>query len=108
MRAKPGRAERSGKAKTMKFPRTGTLARLIIPALLAYAVFMIADAHAKRAEGVFQLQQLTEQAESVRRENERLRREIDSADSDEVIASVARERFGLVLPDEKVFYDPSP
>ncbi len=91
----------------MKFPKAATLAKLIIPALLIYALFMMADAREKRMEGEALLNGLMQQAESVRRENEILRLEIDSAGSDEVIASVARDRFGLVMPDEKVFYDPT-
>ncbi len=91
----------------MKFPRTATLAKLIIPALLIYALFMMADAREKSLEGQTLLRELKQQAETIRRENERLQSEIDSAGSDEVIAAVARERFGLVMPDEKVFYDPS-
>ncbi len=91
----------------MKFPKTGILVKLIIPALLIYALFMLADAGDKRVEGEAALDELRRQAESIRRENEQLQLEIDASGMDEVIASVARERFGLVLPDEKVFYDPS-
>lgn len=106
--ASPGREERGGKASTMKFPKAGTLAKLIIPIVLLYALFMTAEALVRRTEAEDYLEQLQQQAESIRRENERLRRETRAADSDEVIAAVARERFGLVLPDEKVFYDPTP
>jgi len=105
--ANPGRGERGGKVHTMKFPKTDTLAKLIIPALLIYALFMIADASEKRAAGEELLRDLQQQARELRQENELLQREIDSADDDEVIAAVARKRFGLVLPDEIVFYDPS-
>lgn len=91
----------------MKFPKTGTLAKLIIPAILIYALFMMADAREKSLEGKELLRGLRQQAETIRRENEILQLEIDSSGNDEVIASVARERFGLVMPDEKVFYDPS-
>lgn len=91
----------------MKIPKTGTLAKLIIPAVLTYGLFMMADAAEKRAAGEELVSQLQQQADELRRENELLRQEIASAGDDEVIAAVARERFGLVLPDEKVFYDPS-
>ena len=91
----------------MKKPITETLAKLIIPAVLAYAIFMIADATAKKTEGEELLRVLTEQADTLRRENESLRGELERGFSREVIASIARERFGLVFPDEKVFYDPS-
>ena len=92
----------------MKLPGTGTIAKLIIPAVLSYALFVTADAVRKLSAGEEMLVAMREQAQQLRRENEALRREILSADDDEVLAAVARERFGLVLPDEKVFYDPSP
>ena len=92
----------------MKFPKAGTIARLIIPLLLAYGIFLMADALRLNSELKELHGSLEAQLETVRRENERLQQEIDSASSDEVIAAVARERFGLVLPDEKVFYDPEP
>jgi len=90
----------------MKYPGRGILVKVVILALLIYALFMLADSGAKRAEGQKVLEELRQQAETLRRENEALQLEIDSANDDEVIASVARERFGLVMPDEKVFYDP--
>ena len=67
---------------------------------------MMFESGEKRMEARQLLDRLQQQAESIRRENEDLERQINSAHSDEVIASVARERYGLVMPDEKVFYDP--
>lgn len=100
------REEGGGKERAMRFPKR-VIARIIIPAVLIYALFMLAEATEKRAEGEALLLELRQEAESIRRYNERLRREIEQWPSDEAIASVARERFGLVFPDEKVFYDPS-
>ncbi len=91
----------------MKFPRTSTLIKLIIPAILLYALFMMLSSGEKRAEGEALLQELRQQAAILRQENEKLQSEIDSAQDDEVIANVARERFALVMPDEIVFYDPT-
>lgn len=92
----------------MRFPKAGTIARLIIPLLLAYGILLLAEALERNTELKELYASLQQQAESIERENGRLRQEIASADNDEVIAAVARERFGLVLPDEKVFYDPDP
>ena len=105
--ASPGRGERGGKVRKMKFPHRGTLAKIIIPAILMYALLMTADARIKRGEGEALMASLQHRAEEIRRENELLRREIDSFGDAELLASMARERLGLVFPDEKVFYDPS-
>lgn len=91
----------------MKFPGPGSLIKLIIPAIVIYALLMIYDSGEKRAEAERVLCELGEQAQKLRRENERLQMEIDSSRDDAVIADVARERFALVMPGEIVFYDPS-
>ena len=62
---------------------------------------------ANRAKAMEELSALAQQASSLRRENEILQREIEESSLDSVIAAVARERFGLVMPNEIVFYDAS-
>ena len=105
--ANPGRGERGGKACSMKFPKGSTLAKLIIPVLLIYAFFMMTDAAEKRAAGESLVASLRQQAEKLRRENELLRQDIESAGDEEFMAELARKNFGYVRPDEIVFYDPS-
>ena len=46
----------------MKYPKAGTLAKLIIPAILIYALFMMADAREKSLEGMELLRELRQQA----------------------------------------------
>ena len=91
----------------MKIPQWSTAARFIILSLILYALFTLASAGSRIAAGEELLRQLSQQAEEMERENELLRTEIASAGDENLIADMARRRFGLVLPDEKVFYDPS-
>ncbi len=91
----------------MKVPGTQTLLKFIIPVILIYALLSIYELKEERARGNALLEQLQSEAESLERENERIASEIASAGNDELIAAIARERFGLVMPDEIVFYGPS-
>ena len=90
----------------MKIP-VRRIARFIIPIVLAYALINLSDALEKRNRALDELSMLREQASALRQENEALQREIEESSFDSVIAAVARERFGLVMPDEIVFYDAS-
>ena len=90
----------------MKIP-VRRIARFIIPIVLIYALFNLGDALEKRTKALGELSLLKEQLGSIQRENEALQREIEESSLDSVIAAVARERFGLVMPDEIVFYDAS-
>ncbi len=91
----------------MKVPGTQTLLKLIIPAILIYALWNIFDLKEERERGNALLEQLRVEAESLEKENARIAAEIASAGDDKLIAAIARERFGLVMPDEIVFYGPS-
>jgi|GEM_PF-729288 len=90
----------------MKIPGTQTLLKFIIPAVLIYALLNIYELKEERERGNALLEELRIKAKSLEKENERISSEIASAGDDELIAAIARERFGLVMPDEIVFYGP--
>lgn len=91
----------------MNVPGTHTLLKFIIPAILIYALLNIYDLGEDRGQALALLDELKAEAESIELENRRISAEISSAGDDELIAAIARERFGLVMPDEIVFYGPS-
>ncbi len=91
----------------MKIPGVHTLLKFIIPAVLIYALLNIYELKEERERSDALLEELRIKAESLEKENERLSEEISSAGDEELIASIARKRFGLVMPDEIVFYGPS-
>ncbi|MBO5976810.1 MAG: septum formation initiator family protein [Oscillospiraceae bacterium] len=91
----------------MKIPGVHTLLKFIIPAVLIYALLNIYQLKEERERGSALLEELRIKAESIEKENERISAEIASAGDDELIAAIARKRFGLVMPDEIVFYGPS-
>ena len=91
----------------MKPPISHTLVKLIIPAILIYSLLSINDLKKQKEQGYALLEELRIKAETLEKENERISEEIASAGDDELIAAIARKRFGLVMPDEIVFYGPS-
>lgn len=91
----------------MKIPGAYTLLKFIIPAILIYSLLTINELAGERERGEALLRELQMKADSIERENERITAEIKSAGDEQFIAAIARERFGLVMPDEIVFYGPS-
>ncbi|MCL6581456.1 MAG: septum formation initiator family protein [Firmicutes bacterium] len=100
----PGTARRKPAAGRPGLPRGARLAFLVI---IAYLVFGFVAQEMKVMALARQVRELERQAESIRVENERLKREIEFAKSDEYIIRVAREELGLVWPNE-VPYAPPP
>ena len=91
----------------MKIPGIHTMMKFLIPAVLIYALLNIYQLKEEREQGSALLEELRIKAETLEKENARIAEEISSAGDDELIAAIARKRFGLVMPDEIVFYGPS-
>lgn len=81
-----------------------TLIRIVALALLLYSLSFFAASlrSLHRAEDSVRERQL--HLEELERENARLKARIESMNSDEGIEAMARERLGLVMPGEKIFY----
>ena len=83
----------------MKFKKASIFTKLVIAALMMYALISLVVVHQRTA----QLQQVSEMTQS----NAELQYQIDHSDDDDMRESVAREKLGLVKPGEKIFYDTS-
>ena len=62
-------------------------------------MLVVSDIADKKSQISDVQQEVTQQ----RVENSELKRMIESGNSDEYIARIAREKYGLVMPDERVF-----
>ena len=89
----------------MKLKRSSIFTRIVIIAVIAYAVVMLANAWKTNETARAEQLQLAQEAEQLRWENQRLRYEIEHAEDPEIIGQIARERLGLVTPGERVLYD---
>ena len=81
-----------------------TLTRIVLVALLLYSLASLLTVgrelkHAERLE-----QQLRQQTESQQALKQALEQRLTQEQSPEELQQMARERLGLVLPGEKLFY----
>lgn len=88
----------------MKFKRAGIFTKIIIVALLVYAVVSIISLRGRIDEAEATRASLEQQVEDQMAENESMKYDIKNSGDEDVVEDIAREKLGLVRPDEKVFY----
>lgn len=81
-----------------------TIIRIVLVALLVYSLLSFVSVKRETAETEKKTEELGEQLSELEKENERLIAAAKNADSDEEIRQLARDRLGLVMPGEKIFY----
>ena len=89
----------------MRLRRTSWITALVMVAMIAYAVIALMNMRTKVAQAAETEAQLREKVERIQEENAALQYAIDNRYDDKTIEDIARNKLGLVLPDEKIFYD---
>jgi cell division protein FtsL len=88
--------------KTKKPIRSKSIVMILLAVYLAYSLtaqyITIRNARAQEAR-------IQAQIEEIKKENEKLKDEIERMQSDEYIERIARERLGLIKPGEYMFVD---
>ena len=90
----------------MKFKKAGIITKIVIAALLVYAVVSLVTVRSKTAALNAQTQQL-QQVTDMTQSNAELEYKIEHSEDAETIEEIARDKLGLVKPGEKIFYDMS-
>lgn len=85
--------------------KAGILTKIVILALIAYAIFALMGMRAKLQDAEAYRRALAEQVEEKRTVTADLQYKIDHKDDKDTIADVARNDLNLVAPGEKVFYN---
>ena len=80
------------------------LIRIVIALLLAYALARGAAVRKSYEEAEIARRELRSEVQMLREETEALKSALETAPEDSEIEKLARERLGLVLPDETIFY----
>ena len=80
-----------------------TLIRIVLPALLLYSAACLASARRTLSAAEARETSFRETLEAVERENRAQSRRLASGWSPEELEALARERLGLVLPDDRIF-----
>ena len=89
----------------MKFRSAGWLTALVIAGLLAYGCITLLNMKTKVADAAKTEAQLQAQVEAIQESNASLQYAIANQDDPDTIEDIARDRLGLVMPDEQIFYD---
>lgn len=91
----------------MKFKKAGIITKIVITALLVYAVVSLVTVRSKTAELNAQTEQLQQQVTDMTQSNAELEYKIEHSEDPDTIEEIARDKLGLVKPGEKIFYDMS-
>jgi cell division protein FtsB len=78
--------------------------RIVVAVLLAYALVRYAAVQKTCKETERTLRTLCSEVQMLREETEALKSALETEPEDSEIEKLARERLGLVLPDETIFY----
>ena len=81
-----------------------TLVRIILVALLLYSLTGFVTVSRELRQSELMAAQMRQQTEELRLLNGELEEKIAQGQSPEEMQQLARERLGLVLPGEKLFY----
>ncbi len=89
----------------MRLRRANWLTLVVIVGLIAYACIALMNMRTKVAEANETEADLRQQVEKIQEENAALEYAIEHQNDDKTIEDIARDKLGLVMPDEKIFYD---
>ena len=84
-------------------PSRNILWRIVLISLLFYSVFSFLSVSLNLTETRQRAQSMAQQLEALRVEHSRLAAALEQG-SDSRLQDMARQRLGLVLPGEKIFY----
>ncbi len=89
----------------MKLKKASIFIKIVVLALLVYAVISITATRSEIARAKQQQAELKTQVETALQKNAELEYDIEHSHDNETIAEIARTKLGLVEPGEKIFYD---
>lgn len=89
----------------MRFRSAGWLTAIVIAGLMAYGCISLMNMKSKVDEAAKTEAQLQAQIEAIQETNASLQYAIDNQDDPDTIEGIARDKLGLVMPDERIFYD---
>lgn len=78
--------------------------RIVIVALLCYALANFIAAQERLRETGLAADELRQELLQLQEENESLQAQLASLEDEDVLRRLAWQRLGMVMPDEKVFY----
>lgn len=89
----------------MKFKKAGILTKFIIVALALYAAATLISVKRQTEDAESLRSELAERQAGIMQKNSELEYRIEHSEDNATIEAIARDKLGLVLPGEKIFYD---
>ena len=84
--------------------QAGLLVKILILILLAYMIFSLVSVRQKISDANEAIRTLTEQVSDQTQTNTELANAIENRDDPSYVEDIAREKLGLVSPNDRVFY----
>jgi cell division protein FtsL len=89
----------------VKLKKSSAITKIVILALIIYAVASFISVRSKTAEALQEKTALQQKVTQMSEANAELQYGIDHSTDDQTIEDIAREKLGLVKPGEVIFYD---
>ena len=89
----------------MKRQGVGILTIIVLAGLIAYAFVTLSSMRSQVNEAARTQQELQDRIEQLQEENYDLQYALDHQNDPETIGDIARDKLGLVMPDERIYYD---
>ncbi|MDR2420945.1 MAG: septum formation initiator family protein [Oscillospiraceae bacterium] len=85
--------------------RAGLIVKLLVFAVIAFFAWMFIDLRGDVSRANLRRDELKAEDARLELENDAMRRQLERRGDDEIIAEIARDNLGLVMPGEQVYYD---
>ncbi len=89
----------------MKLKKAGLITKIVILAIVAYMALSLVGMRGQVAAAKTERDRMEEQVKNLSAANAAVKYEIEHNGETETIESIARDKLGLVLPGETVYYD---
>lgn len=89
----------------MKLKKAGLITKIVVLALVAYMALSLIGMRGQIAEARSDRDRMETQVKNLSAANAAIEYEIGHSTDPETIETIAREKLGLVLPGETVYYD---
>lgn len=87
-----------------QFKKVGLLGRILLLLALIFMVFQLISVRQQIADARAEAETLTQQVNEQTQTNTELSNAIENRDNPDFVEDVAREKLGLVSPNDRVFY----
>lgn len=88
----------------LRFKKVGLLGKILLLAVLVYMIFLLVNVRQKINAAEESVQTLTQQVSQQEQQNTELSNAIENRDNPSFLEDIAREKLGLVSPNDRVFF----